>query len=66
MIWGAATVVVLAVVATFVIGAVRQVSNRPDLGAVQTFEVSANHTSGPVSNQMEPPVGCDHRPSWLN
>ncbi|HHV20210.1 MAG TPA: DUF3105 domain-containing protein [Propionibacterium sp.] len=66
MIWGAATVVVLAVVATFVIGAVRQVSNRPDLGAVQTFEVSANHTSGPVSYPMEPPVGGDHRPSWLN
>lgn len=66
LIWGAASVVVLAIVATFVVGAVRTAANRPDLGAVQTFQVSANHTNNPVSYPMEPPVGGDHRPTWLN
>ncbi|MDO5682475.1 MAG: DUF3105 domain-containing protein [Propionibacteriaceae bacterium] len=65
-IWGVAAAVVIAVVATFVVTATRTVSDRPDLGAVQTFQVTANHTSGPVRYDMEPPVGGDHRPSWLN
>lgn len=66
LIWGAAGVVVLAIVATFVIGAMRTVAGRPDLGAVQTFQVTANHTNNPVSYPMSPPVGGDHRPTWLN
>lgn len=66
LIWGVAAAVVLALIGTFVVGAVRTVSGRPDLGEVQTFEVSANHTNDPVSYDQDPPVGGDHRPGWLN
>lgn len=66
LIWGIAGVAVLVVAAVFVVGALRSVGKRPDLGAVQTFEVTANHTNDPVSYPMEPPVGGDHRPAWLN
>lgn len=37
-----------------------------DLSAVKTYEVSANHKTGPLEYQQSPPVGGDHNPVWLN
>jgi hypothetical protein len=44
----------------------RDVSNRPSLDAVQTFEVTRDHTTEAVTYAQSPPVGGDHNPSWLN
>lgn len=44
----------------------RDVSTRPTLDAVQTFEVTRDHTTEPVVYEQNPPVGGDHNPSWLN
>lgn len=60
----AAVVLAIAGVVTFVV--VRDVSNRPSLDAVRTFDVSANHVTAPVDYEQTPPVGGDHNPVWLN
>ncbi len=44
----------------------RDVANRPSLDAVQTFEVTREHTTAPVTYAQSPPVGGDHYPTWLN
>ena len=44
----------------------RDVSNRPKLDAVKTFEVTRDHTTEPVTYRESPPVGGDHHPAWLN
>lgn len=44
----------------------RDVSTRPSLDAVQTFEVARDHTTEPVTYPQSPPVGGPHNPSWLN
>ncbi|MFQ6172418.1 DUF3105 domain-containing protein [Oryzobacter sp. R7] len=44
----------------------RDVSTRPTLDAVQTFEVSRDHTTDPVTYEQTPPVGGNHSPTWLN
>lgn len=66
LIWSAVAVVLVIVVGVLVVGAVRTVQNRPDLSAVQTYQVAANHVQGPVQYGQTPPVGGDHNPSWLN
>jgi Protein of unknown function (DUF3105) len=44
----------------------RDVSSRPSLDAVRTFEVTREHTTDPVTYEQSPPVGGDHHPAWLN
>lgn len=44
----------------------RDVSTRPTLDAVQTFEVTRDHTTDPVTYEQTPPVGGNHNPTWLN
>lgn len=44
----------------------RDVSTRPSLDAVDTFEVTREHTTEPVTYEQSPPVGGDHHPTWLN
>ncbi len=44
----------------------RDVSTRPTLDAVRTFEVTSEHTTEPVTYEQTPPVGGDHNPVWLN
>ncbi len=44
----------------------RDVSSRPSLDAVQTFTVTREHTNDPVTYAQSPPVGGNHRPTWLN
>jgi len=44
----------------------RDVSSRPSLDAVQTFTVTREHTNEPVTYAQSPPVGGNHRPTWLN
>jgi Protein of unknown function (DUF3105) len=44
----------------------RDVSTRPSLDAVKTFEVTSTHTTEPVTYEQSPPAGGDHHPAWLN
>jgi Protein of unknown function (DUF3105) len=44
----------------------RDVSTRPTLDAVQTFTVTRDHTTEPVTYEQSPPVGGNHNPTWLN
>lgn len=44
----------------------RDVSTRPSLDAVKTFDVTREHTTEPVAYEQSPPVGGDHHPAWLN
>ena len=45
----------------------RDVSTRPTLDAVKSFDdVTADHVTTPVSYEQTPPVGGDHNPVWLN
>ncbi len=44
----------------------RDVANRPSLDAVQTFQVTREHTTAAVTYAQSPPVGGDHYPTWLN
>ena len=66
MIWGAVAAVVVVVIGALVWSTVAWNSNRPNLSAVQTYEVTANHVNTPVEYEQTPPVGGDHNPSWLN
>ena len=60
----AAVILLIAGIVGFTVW--RDVSNRPSLDAVQTFEVTRDHTTEPVTYAQSPPVGGDHNPSWLN
>jgi hypothetical protein len=60
----AAVILLIAGIVGFTVW--RDVSNRPSLDAVTTFEVTRDHTTEPVSYPQSPPVGGDHNPSWLN
>ncbi|HYN66749.1 MAG TPA: DUF3105 domain-containing protein [Ornithinibacter sp.] len=42
------------------------VSSRPTLDAVQTYTVTRDHTTEPVTYAQTPPVGGDHASTWLN
>lgn len=67
LLWiGATTAVILVIAGVVTFAVVRDVSNRPSLDAVQTYEVSANHVQTPVDYEQTPPVGGDHNPVWLN
>jgi Protein of unknown function (DUF3105) len=44
----------------------RDVSTRPTLDAVKTFDVTRDHTTEAVTYDQSPPVGGDHHPTWLN
>lgn len=66
VIWSAVAVVLVIVVGVIVVGAVRTVQTRPNLGGVQTYQVTANHVQGQVQYDQTPPVGGDHNPTWLN
>ncbi|NHA67671.1 DUF3105 domain-containing protein [Phycicoccus flavus] len=67
IIWvGATTVVVLAIVGVVGFVVARDVSTRPTLDAVQTYEVGAGHVTTPVTYEQSPPVGGEHNPVWLN
>ncbi|NLG22359.1 MAG: DUF3105 domain-containing protein [Actinomycetales bacterium] len=49
-----------------------QANNRPEMGAVVTYEevgaqeLGRNHVQAAVEYQQNPPVGGDHNPTWLN
>ena len=60
----AAVILLIAGIVGFTVW--RDVSNRPSLDAVQTFEVTRDHTTEPVTYAQSPTVGGDHNPSWLN
>lgn len=65
LIGGVATVVLLiAGVVGFTVW--RDVSGRPTLDAVATFDVTSVHTTETVSYEQSPPAGGDHNPVWLN
>lgn len=66
LIWSAVAVVLVIVVGVIVVGAVRTVRTQPNLSAVQTYQVTANHVQGQVQYDQTPPVGGDHNPTWLN
>ncbi|GAA4405320.1 DUF3105 domain-containing protein [Fodinibacter luteus] len=44
----------------------RDVSTRPTLDAVKTYDVTREHTTDPVTYEQTPPAGGDHHPAWLN
>lgn len=44
----------------------RDVSTRPTLDAIDTFEVTSEHTTDPVTYEQTPPAGGNHAPIWLN
>lgn len=60
----AAVILLIAGIVGFTVW--RDVSNRPSLDAVRTFEVTRDHTTESVTYAQSPPVGGDHNPSWLN
>lgn len=66
IIWTAVAVVLTLIVGAIVVGAVSTIRNRPNLSAVQTYQVTANHVQGQVNYAQTPPVGGDHNPAWLN
>lgn len=57
-------IVLIAGIVAFTI--YRDVSGRPTLDAVQTFEVTRDHTTDAVTYEQTPPVGGNHNPTWLN
>ncbi|MBM6403275.1 DUF3105 domain-containing protein [Phycicoccus sp. CSK15P-2] len=63
---GGVAVVILAIVGVVGVTIARDVADRPTLDAVQTYEVTANHVTTPVTYEQSPPVGGDHNPVWLN
>jgi hypothetical protein len=66
LIWGAVAAVVVVVVGALIWSTVAWNSSRPNLSAVQTYEVTANHVNTQVQYEQTPPVGGDHNPTWLN
>jgi hypothetical protein len=42
------------------------VSKRPTLNGVKTYEVTRDHTTEDVTYAQTPPVGGDHASTWLN
>lgn len=63
---GGTTAVVLVIAGIVGFTVYRDVSSRPTLDAVRTYEVAANHVTTPVAYEPSPPVGGDHSPVWLN
>ncbi len=63
---GAISLVVLTIAGVVAWTIARDVSTRPSLDAVRTFEPSANHVTTQVRYEQSPPVGGDHNPVWLN
>jgi hypothetical protein len=59
-------VVVLVIAGVVGVTIVRDVSSRPTLDAVKTYEVTANHVTTPVKYAQSPPAGGDHNAVWLN
>lgn len=63
---GGISAIILVIAGVIGVTVWRDVSNRPTLDAVKTFEVEANHVTTPVTYEQTPPVGGDHNPVWLN
>jgi hypothetical protein len=63
---GSVSAVVLLIAGVVGFTVYNDVSNRPTLDAVKTYEVTRNHTTEPVTYAQTPPVGGDHNPTWLN
>lgn len=66
MFFGAIAAVIAIIAGVVGVSIARDVSSRPTLDAVKTYEVTANHVTTPVKYAQSPPVGGDHNPVWLN
>lgn len=66
MFVAAIAAVVLVIAGVIGVSITRDVSSRPTLDAVKTYEVTAKHVNTPVTYEQSPPVGGDHNPVWLN
>jgi hypothetical protein len=62
----AVTTVILLIAGIIGFTVWRDVSTRPTLDAVKTFQVTRDHTDQAVTYAQSPPVGGDHYPTWLN
>lgn len=63
---GGVTAVILLIAGVVGFTVYRDVSTRPTLDAVETFDVTSEHTSDPVDYAQTPPAGGDHNSVWLN
>lgn len=74
MIWVALGLVLVLIAGLVVWAIIDQQNNRPDMGAVVTYDelddpsddLGRNHVDTVVEYQQNPPVGGDHHPTWLN
>ena len=66
MIWGVATIAILAIAGAVTFSIMQQRANTPSLDAVQTFTVEQAHVQTPVAYAQSPPAGGEHNPVWLN
>jgi len=66
IIWGTASVAILAIIGVVSGSIIIEHRSRPDLTAVVSSNPPRNHVTTPVSYESTPPAGGDHAPVWLN
>ena len=66
LIWGMASVVVLAIASAVAFAILRDQAREPALSGVQDFKVEQGHVDTPIAYAQTPPAGGEHNPVWLN
>lgn len=66
LLWSIGGLVLLLIAGSLAAIIIVDRRNTPDLSAVQSFEQSQGHVTGPVTYNTNPPAGGQHNPVWLN